>query len=240
MSQKHKILDYGIKLLKKRNINYWIDCGTLLGIVRDKNLLPWDKDLDVSILKQDLSIKDLDYIVKKAKSDGYFVNVYSSCISIVKEEYVFDIKLFDKIDDYIVEKKLMPKNQFSSFIGYLSHALTSDYETYRKGKNSFNKFIINLIQIFFRLLPRALKSFIARPLNYLYKKYLAEDISEAVPFHFFQELMELEYNKNYYSVPSKRFEYLAFRYGANWKTPDKEWITERDDGAYLFYKKLNK
>lgn len=240
MNEQLIILDYGIKLLRDRNINYWIDCGTLLGIIRDQSLLPWDKDLDISVLRQNLSNEDIDYIVDKVKSDGLQVNVYNSCISIVKEEYVFDIKLFDQENDYVVEKKLMPKNSFSSVVGFLVHSLTSDYETHRNGRNLFNKFILNLIQVFSRFLPSVIKSLLAKPLIYVYQEYLVNDISEAVPFHFFQEFEQLEFNGNYYTVPSKNLDYLEFRYGVNWKTPNKEWITERDDGAYLYNIEINK
>jgi hypothetical protein len=83
-------LRYGVQLLKDRNINYWLDCGTLLGIVRSQSLIPWDKDLDISILKSDLSESDIAEIVIKVRNDGYEVNVYESCISITKNEYVFD------------------------------------------------------------------------------------------------------------------------------------------------------
>ncbi len=36
-------------ILEKENIPYILDYGTLLGIVREKRLLPWDTDLDISI-----------------------------------------------------------------------------------------------------------------------------------------------------------------------------------------------
>lgn len=36
-------------LLKENNIPYHLEGGALLGIVRDKDLLPWDNDVDISI-----------------------------------------------------------------------------------------------------------------------------------------------------------------------------------------------
>jgi lipopolysaccharide cholinephosphotransferase len=38
-----------VKLLDFKNIKYHLEGGTLLGIVRDGDLLPWDHDVDISI-----------------------------------------------------------------------------------------------------------------------------------------------------------------------------------------------
>ena len=39
-----------IKILNKYKIKYWICQGTLLGIIRDKQLIPWDHDIDMGII----------------------------------------------------------------------------------------------------------------------------------------------------------------------------------------------
>lgn len=46
-------LQYLCKKLEDNNIHYWLDYGTLLGAIRDKKFIPWDRDADIGILEED-------------------------------------------------------------------------------------------------------------------------------------------------------------------------------------------
>ncbi|NHZ86542.1 MAG: hypothetical protein GWP19_11800, partial [Planctomycetia bacterium] len=48
-SRMKKMLLYTIDQLKKNNIPFWIEAGTLLGIYRDGDLISWDYDADIGI-----------------------------------------------------------------------------------------------------------------------------------------------------------------------------------------------
>jgi lipopolysaccharide cholinephosphotransferase len=48
-----EILEYVSAVCDKHSIPYWIDYGTLLGAVRHQGFIPWDDDLDISVLKKD-------------------------------------------------------------------------------------------------------------------------------------------------------------------------------------------
>ncbi len=58
----YKSLKDNINLLQKfviftenNNLEYWAIGGTLLGAVRDKGMIPWDDDLDVSMIKSEVN-----------------------------------------------------------------------------------------------------------------------------------------------------------------------------------------
>ena len=234
MAELRYMLEYGVDLLNNRSIRNWLDCGTLLGVVREQRLLTWEKDIDLGALKDQVDDSDIWYIINQARKDEYDVNVYDTSISISKNGYVLDIKLYEKREDIFFENKRIPKNLFSSALCYLVHSFSSDYSTSRKGKNIFRNFVIKIIHILSRIIPRQLSKIIIYPIKYLCDNYLTIDISEAVPCKYFETFEEIKFLGKSYTIPEKKEDYLAFRYGENWRVPNKNWITERDDGGYLY------
>ena len=54
-----------IKVLTENKIDYWVCHGTLLGIIRDKKLIPWDHDIDIGIIEDKKNRSILQLILKQ-------------------------------------------------------------------------------------------------------------------------------------------------------------------------------
>jgi len=55
ITQLRKCLLHLLTVLNKHGVPYWLDFGTLLGSIREHNIIPWDNDADISMLRSDFS-----------------------------------------------------------------------------------------------------------------------------------------------------------------------------------------
>ena len=66
-----KLLERIITCLDNNNVNYWLEGGTLLGVVRENRLLPWDNDMDISV--KETEYEKLIACIPQIKKLGYRV-----------------------------------------------------------------------------------------------------------------------------------------------------------------------
>ena len=48
-----EVLDFVVNVCEKHDIAYWLEAGTLLGAMRHEGFLPWDDDIDMSMMRSD-------------------------------------------------------------------------------------------------------------------------------------------------------------------------------------------
>ena len=60
------------KVCRDNNVQYWLEFGTLLGAIRHKGFIPWDDDIDTSMMKSD-SEKILPILKEHFKNSDFIV-----------------------------------------------------------------------------------------------------------------------------------------------------------------------
>ncbi len=60
-------------IFQKNKLIYWLEGGTLLGIIRENRLLPWDNDLDFSMMSDQLP--SLDNLLLDLKKKGFRIRI---------------------------------------------------------------------------------------------------------------------------------------------------------------------
>ncbi|NLA21566.1 MAG: LicD family protein [Candidatus Marinimicrobia bacterium] len=112
-----RLLERATTFLEKYNIPYWLEGGTLLGIIRENRLLPWDNDLDISIRSEDFDrlrrilpkffYRGMIAKVREHKIDDppfqkgevRLIKVYATKYLFFKSPLVLDIFVKKKLDD---------------------------------------------------------------------------------------------------------------------------------------------
>lgn len=99
MKIQDKVFLETIETLERSIQEYWICNGTLLGIIRDRQLIPWDLEIDIGVLKENFSKEN----AKKAfLRNGFELHDYgkkSDHITFIKDKIRVDINIYVLRDD---------------------------------------------------------------------------------------------------------------------------------------------
>ena len=68
LEEAENLLKVALDIFHTCEVQYWLEGGTLLGIYREARLLPWDNDLDISILSVETA--KLPILIKSLNKKG--------------------------------------------------------------------------------------------------------------------------------------------------------------------------
>ena len=228
---------------KKNKINYWIDCGTLLGAVRHSGYIPWDDDIDVGMLREDYN-KFLELYNKKNKryklfavelNDDYLYQfgkvmdtktvLYEPDETGIKTAVYVDVFVYDNApDDDDKLKKMYQKRDF-----YNKLRIAQMYPDLYDKSNLMKRVLRFFLNMYLKLLPR---NYYTKKCVKNSKKYINENTKRvgnftsekkiAVDKSVFDSFTELEFEKKKYPAPIGYKEWLKAFYNDYMKLPPKE------------------
>ena len=206
-------------ILNNLDQNYWICHGTLLGIIRDKNLMTWDNDIDLGLWKNNLK-KNLIFKCFKEKKFRIKKKFFNNDNIITFKRFGgrdVDLNIYETTHDkkYAFQRHYAHSNILMKLIYVLS--VSGTY----KGKHHqiINKFKFS--KNFFT----KLKDFLIRN-NFFYKQA------------GFKTSAKLFFNiKKYYfkglivNIPSNYKEYFIQIYGPTWIKPQRKYNWEKNPNS---------
>lgn len=82
-----------IDVCKKLNLSTWLMYGTLLGMVRDKSLIPYDRDTDLGVFE--LDVDKLMSVIKELQRIGFeLIRTEPSVATVMRNDEYLDFYLF--------------------------------------------------------------------------------------------------------------------------------------------------
>jgi len=221
------------EVLDKHQIIFWLYRGSMLGAIRNRKFILWDNDIDLclknvnssrkQLLCRDLKEKKFKVIQreKKDRNDG-LIAIKNGCTVAM---------LIPFIDEQGFSLHyLIPNHKVGEFLDYLLWQARLRNLSYQ---SNMPDIITKILNCFFKKIPNNLREKIVIILQIIYKKIDSYHVVEKIPRHLFEELKVIDFYDMKINIPTRAEEYAAYRYGKNWRQPDKNFIYFRDAGTVV-------
>lgn len=250
------MLAYFADFCKDNDLRWWLDFGTLLGAVRHKGYIPWDDDIDVSMMREDYEkLKKLfngtsnRYKLLDTELDRTYPYTFGKIVdteTVLYEGTQEVITIGVYLDIFAVdhapanEKEYMKMLKRRDFLGKLRKVKlleeNHDIRTVRM------KMIIALK----RLLVFVPMHVIVRLINNNAKKYKGVKTGKIANFqwpygnfdfykdeNYFEEIIELDFEGKAYPAPARYDEWLTHLYGDYMTLPPVEKREQHNVRAFI-------
>ncbi len=232
------------RVCKKLNVQYFLEAGTLLGAARDGRFIPWDDDIDVSMLREDYDrfLRDAPkefqypYFLQTGYTDeGYYrghsqLRRSDTCAILSCEQgretfnqgifldiFVLDALFPDRLESQYREKAtLMQKKKVWNHHDYHPNPL-------RRAVRQCRYLLYHLYYPrsadFYRRLEAVFRS--PEKSEYVDSLFFFDrpEDTHLFPRVWLEETVDIPFEDGFFPAPKGYREYLAAYYGDDWETP---------------------
>lgn len=206
--------------LSLNKIDYWLCHGTLLGIVRSGEIIPWDPDLDFAIDKNRVSH---DQIINIMSAAGF--------------KLVSDGWLFARRSDYLIFQGCGEKSIDFNF--YTNENQDMSITVWYKLKTSKINNIAIIISscftkifcVFFYFNQKSIKRYEHRIDRFIGKFLEYNEIGYRTPSKYLENFKQTSFLGELVCIPEHSEEILTYLYGSDWKIEKPKYQWQSDSSA---------
>jgi len=210
MNKINEQFNWVVGLLNNQDVPYWLDDGTLLGVIRDNRLIESDRDIDLGIWAGDQTtidplipeIEDAGYRFIKKTYHGYPVGYTFYPRKNPNHDRTINVKIYHRENGHAWSpaREAVDRSEVSSILWHIS-------KTYWR--------------IIFALKDE--KRVPARPIRlYNIRTYW-------IPINFLNNIVRCDECNA--PIPQDWKKYFEFRFGEDWQIPTDDWNYLFDDGG---------
>jgi phosphorylcholine metabolism protein LicD len=223
MTNDDEILIDICKLFDKNKIKYWVCHGSLLGIIRENRLLPWDDDIDIAVLDNDTDKKEVIRLLESFNYKHAPLFGENDCLHFEGYKKTIDISFYKTDRKFMSVKWVVPSsNLIKRFIILVGAIFSEGNSRKRINFSSFRKISISILASIIMLFNYILPNTLRNELINLAKKFV-EYRGYKYPISF-NKLESIIYKNYLIKVPDKPERTLEYTYGVNWRSPNKEYV----------------
>ena len=226
------ILDVFVELCEKHKIDYWLEFGTTLGARRHNGFIPWDDDVDVSVLQKDykklLRILETELPpnlkLQTKKTDKNYTNYFAKIRDLNSVFYEYGSEKYKYkgifIDIFSIEQ--VPTITFKKVIDSVLNSPNS-ISTTKVFLGKLKYLLMILLMPLIKLLIFISRWYYKNKTTGIFVYSFGWRYYGEVKLSYFYPIGKMKFEGKKYNVPGDIDGYLAFRYGNDFMTlPPKD------------------
>ncbi len=232
--QKLNLLNRVVTIFDKNKVDYAIYYGTLLGAMRNNDFIPWDSDIDLMVY----DVEKINSLKKEFEKQGLkCIPTQNNTISFIDAELCKEIDFRVWADAFVndngelfvmIDKNINKKDNITSS-STLFYILGFPYLVLNGEPLKTKSFSYNQMQLMTSMankIPTKIRDSVSK----IFMKI--QSVTMAMHYINIPPLFDISKRKLCnikVSIPNNPEKHLEIFYGRNWRTPDKNWTTFKDN-----------
>ena len=218
-----------VRILKENNISFWLCHGTLLGIIREDRLLPWDHDIDFGIWKDEHSKQEiLELFAEENDFEETLVPQETDSLHFSTGDKRVDLNFYSRDSKKAYIKWVAPGNSLNKLCFFINRFLVSG--TSFKSIIASRSKLVWMVKIIISCFLLLIKVTLSQNLKNQLSKKLIKTINYT-GYSYPIDLMvfgEIKFMGESLPVPIDFEKCLELTYGSDWRTPREDFVWHKE------------